>query len=258
MIKSITSDRLLRQASVRHAFYMRHGGVSEDSYASLNCSLTSDDAIAKVTENRKRVAEDFGVAPDKLVSCKQIHSADVVVVEEPWTIATSPEADAMVTKAHGIALAIATADCVPLLLSDYKSGVIGAAHAGWRGSLLGVVKQTVEAMVELGAAKENIVAAIGPSICQDSYEIDLQTMVQFTEQDVNSRRFFIESDKDSHYMFDLPGLVRAQARALGIADCVLSPVDTYLSEEDFFSCRRNAHKGAGPHGGQLSVIMLEE
>jgi len=258
MIKSIHTDKMLSQTFVRHAFYSRNGGVSSGSYSSLNCSITNDDDISNVIENRKRVANDFDVLESNLLSCKQIHSSKIIEVSDIWDLENSPQADGMVTNARGIALGVLSADCVPVLLSDFKSGVVGAVHAGWRGALDGVVQNAIESMVKLGAEKENIVAALGPSIWQDSYEIDLGVMLKFTDKDVNNRRFFIESDKDSHYMFDLPAFVRAGAMSCGIEDCVLSSYDTYVQEDDYFSCRRNAHKNIDKYGAQISLIMLTE
>ncbi len=258
MIKSVKADQLVGQELVRHAFYTRQGGVSKGSYSSLNCSFTNDDDLNHIVENRKRVAEDFGIDPDNLVMCRQIHSADIMVVDKPWSMDDSPEADGLVTNKRGVALGVLSADCVPVLLSDYKTGVIGAVHAGWRGALSGVVEQAVEAMVGLGAVKESIVGALGPCIWQDHYEVDIQMMIQFTDRDVNDRRFFIESEKENHYMFDLPGYVRSRALSAGISDCALPAYDTYAEPEDFFSCRRNFHNDAGEHGAQVSVIMLSE
>jgi len=255
MINSIQDDRLLSKTTIHHAFYGRNGGVSKKSYSSLNCSLTTEDDLSNVIENRKLVAEDFRVPVEQLVTCKQIHSSDVIIVNKPWSVEDSPEADALVTKEKGIALGVVTADCVPLLLADEKAGVIGAVHAGWRGASKGIIQESIKAMVELGASKENIIGAIGPAIWQDDYEIDAQTMMVFTDSDVNSRRFFVESDKSGHFMFDLPAFVRGVVLGEGARECGLSPVSTYMNG-DYFSCRRNAHNNSGPHGAQISLIMI--
>ena len=186
---------LSRLAGVRHAFFTRSGGVSEGVYATLNGGVGSNDAPAKVEENRARMAAALGVAPERLLTAYQIHSPDVVVADAPWTREARPRADAIVTRMPGLALGVSTADCAPLLFADAQAGVIGAAHAGWRGAFSGVIEATVAAMEKLGAARERMTAALGPTIRQPNYEVGPEFVARFNAADTANARFFTPSDR---------------------------------------------------------------
>ena len=180
----------LASPNIRHGFFTREGGVSEGIYASLNGGIGSRDAPDNVRENRARMAAALGVAPAHFVTCYQIHSPDVIVAEQPWTRENSPRADAMVTRVPGLAVGVSTADCGPVLFADARAGVVGAAHAGWKGALTGVLEATVDAMEKLGAVRGRIVAAIGPLIRQPNYEVGAEFVERFTAADAANARFF--------------------------------------------------------------------
>ena len=179
---------------LRHAFFTREGGVSQGIYASLNCGLGSKDDPELVRENRRRVLGALELENAPLLTPYQIHSADVAVVEEAWSDGEAPRVDALVTGKRGLALGVASADCVPVLFADREAGVIGAAHAGWRGALAGVTDATLEAMAGLGARRDRIIAGIGPAICQRSYEVGAEFPVPFLEQDLANQCFFYPAD----------------------------------------------------------------
>jgi YfiH family protein len=201
---------------LRHAFFTREGGVSDGIYASLNGGLGSQDAAANVTENRRRMAELMGVAPERFLSVHQTHSPDVVVASGPWQSASRPLADAIVTRSEGFAIAATAADCGPILLVDPNARVIGAAHAGWKGALTGIMESTVEAMEKLGAARSGIVAAIGPLIRQHSYEVGGEFVERFMQADAENALFFIPSTREGHAMFDLAGFIRMRLENAGV------------------------------------------
>src|SRR6478735_7682854 len=198
----IEAPALAALPTIRHAFFTRQGGVSEGLYASLNGGLGSSDDPGRVRENRRRMADALAVAPDALVSVHQVHSPDAVVVEGPWT-GDRPRADAMVTSRPGLALGITTADCGPVLFADGGNGVIGAAHAGWRGALTGVLEATVAAMETLGAKRDAIVAVLGPMIGRDAYEVGAEFKARFMESDQANERYFTPGERPGHHLFDL-------------------------------------------------------
>ncbi len=239
----------LTGAGVAHGFFTRRGGVSDGLYASLNCGPGSGDKPAHVAENRARAAAALGL--EDLHTCYQVHGTRVVTVDGETT-ETGREADALVTRARGIALGVLTADCAPVLLHDPANGVIGAAHAGWRGALSGVVEETVAAMETLGAARATTAAAVGPCIAQASYEVGPDFPDAFRDGD----RFFVPAPRAGHWQFDLPGYVMARLARLGIGEAVASGHDTYDEEEDFFSYRRSCHRGEKDYGRCLSAIAL--
>ena len=249
----ITLDALDDLSGIRHGFFTREGGVSKGHYASLNCGFGSGDEPARVAENRARIAGRLAVPAGHLVTVYQIHSPDVVVAGRPWQPGDAPQADAMVTNQPGLALGILTADCVPVLFADPAARVIGAAHAGWKGARGGVVASTVAAMVKLGAKPERIVAAIGPCIAQDSYEVGPEFPGQFEAGDAG---FFKPSVKPGHHMFDIGGLVEKRLTEQGIASVRRCPADTAAEEERFFSYRRATLRGEPVYGRGLSVIVL--
>ena len=248
----------LSSLHIRHAFFTREGGVSEGIYASLNGGLGSRDAPDKVRENRARMAASLGVAPDHLVSCYQTHSPDVIVAEIPWTRENAPRADAIVTKAAGLAIGVSTADCGPILFADAQAGVIGAAHAGWKGALTGVVEATVVAMEKLGAARERIAAAIGPLIRQPNYEVGPEFVQRFQAGDAASKAFFKPAARESHAMFDLPGYIRLRLERAEIASIGDLGLCTYADPARFFSYRRTTHRGEPDYGRHVNAIALVE
>ncbi len=253
----LTADNLARVPGVAHAFFTRRGGVSEGLYASLNCGPGSDDRSEAVVENRRRALQ--AIAKDRsvdLVTAYQIHSAEAVCVQTPWQLGEAPRADAMATGTPGIALGILTADCAPVLLADADAHVVGAAHAGWRGALSGVIDAAVAAMEQLGARRTRVVAAIGPCIGQDNYEVGAEFRSGFLEADESTARFFSAGLNPAHWNFDLKGYVELRLRNAGI-ECVRSiPHCTYELEQDFFSFRRATHRSERDYGRQLSAIML--
>lgn len=248
--ESIRSDRL----RVPHGFFTRRGGVSGGSYASLNCSLSSHDSRDAVLQNRARAARVIGADPAGLLGLMQVHGAGVTHVTAPWRAGDGPRADAMVTDRSDVALGIITADCAPVLFADAAAGVIGAAHAGWRGAVAGVLEATVAAMVELGARR--ITAVIGPCIHQASYEVGAELRDAVLARDAADARFFATGRRDGRWQFDLPNYCAARLAAAGIAAIDSLGMDTLADEARFFSYRRRALTGGGPIGHQISAIRL--
>jgi YfiH family protein len=251
----IEAPALAAQPHIRHAFFTRQGGVSGGIYASLNGGIGSSDEPAKVQENRRRMAETIGVASDALISVYQVHAPDAVVVEGPWR-GERPKADAMVTATPGLALGITTADCGPVLFADAQARVIGAAHAGWRGAVTGVLESTIAAMERLGARREAIVAVLGPTISQKAYEVGPDFIKRFTEEAPGHERFFKEAERPDHAMFDLPGFIGARLEAVGIGAFTNLGLCTYSDEERFFSYRRTTHRQESDYGRLISAIAL--
>ncbi len=246
----------LEGGGVRHAFFTRAGGVSTGLYASLNCGLGSDDERACVLENRARAAAAFGRPPEALVTAYQIHSREAVTVDAPWKNEDRPHADALATRTPGIVLGVLTADCTPVLFADAQAGVVGVAHAGWRGARAGILDATVEAMTTLGARAGCIAAAIGPTIAQASYEVGPEFPAPFLEESAENGRFFIGSSRAGHHMFDLPGYVRSKLEGLGLGRLADLGRDTCAEEADFFSYRRATLCREDRFGTSLSAIML--
>jgi polyphenol oxidase len=239
---------------VAHGFFGRQGGASEGIFASLNCGPGSGDDRAKVVENRRRAMDALGGG--KLVTLYQIHSAKVVSVTAPWEIGQSPEADATVTNVPGLALGMLTADCAPVLLADAEAGVIGAAHAGWKGALGGVTDSAVAAMEKLGAVRGRIAAAVGPCIAQASYEVDREFRAAFLGDANINAKFFVPSDRADFFRFDLESYVAMRLERAGVAGIERISADTYAREGDFYSFRRATHRGEKDYGRELSAIML--
>jgi len=240
---------------LRHAFFTREGGVSGGIYASLNGGLGSNDDAAHVAENRRRMAEQMGVTPDRLLNLHQIHSPDAVVATGPWQGA-KPRGDALVTRIEGLAIGITAADCGPVLFVDPAARVIGAAHAGWKGALTGVIESTVEAMEKLGADRSGVVAAIGPLIRQHSYEVGGEFVERFLDANADNAMYFIPSDRSGHSMFDLAGFIRMRLENAGVLMIDDIGVDTY-SDERFYSYRRSVHRKEPDYGRQVHAIALE-
>jgi YfiH family protein len=249
---------ILALDGIRHGFFTRQGGVSGGLYASLNGGVGSKDNIEHVRENRARMAAAVGVTPDRFVTAYQIHSPHVVLVETPWTAETRPRADAIVTRMRALAIGISTADCGPVLLADPKARVIGAAHAGWRGALTGVVEATIEAMEQLGARRGEIRAALGPMIRQQNYEVGSDLIERFGTEDPASSRFFAPATREGHAMFDLPGYIGSRLTRAGIRYVEDLGHCTYADPERFFSFRRTTHRGEADYGRHVNAIALAD
>lgn len=241
-------------AGTRHGFLGRIGGVSVGIHAGLNIGIGSDDDAAAVAENRARAIA--AVLPGaRLLSPYQVHSADCVTVTTPFDDTARPHADALVTDRPGLALGIVTADCAPVLLADVQAGVVGAAHAGWKGALGGVTDATIQAMVALGAQRDRIAAAIGPCIARASYEVDEGFARRFEADDPTNERFFAEG-RAGHFQFDLEAYVAHRIAAAGVPRVAMLGLDTYADEARFFSFRRATHRGEPGYGRQISIIAL--
>ncbi len=241
---------------IRHGFFTRRGGVSEGLYRGLNVGLGSDDAREKVEENRRRVSGWFGLAPDRLATVNQVHSPDVVIVDAAYD-GTRPKADALVTASPGVILGVLTADCGPVLFADAEAGVIGAAHAGWKGALGGVLENTILAMQSLGARREAITACLGPSISGANYEVGPEFVDRFLAQNADFAVFFRPSSKPGHAMFDLQGLTVKRLTDAGIRAESLN-ICTYADPDSFYSYRRTTHAGEPDYGRQISAIAIRE
>lgn len=241
---------------IRHGFFTRQGGWSTGIYASLNTGLGSDDDRETVKRNRSAICDQLGVSA--VVTPYQVHSPDAVIVDQPWYHDfpdTVPRADAVVTDKAGFAIAVNTADCTPILFVSADGKVVGAAHAGWKGAIGGVLAATVQKMRELGA--KDITAVIGPTISQASYEVGPEFQARFVDRDAAHERFFVPSVKPAHFMFDLPGFVRARLEALELASIQDLGLCTYTDEQRFFSYRRTTHRAEPDYGRQLSAICIK-
>ena len=252
----IRANALTTNSMIDHAFFTRQGGVSTGIYSSLNCGFGSGDKEENVSENRLRVSEKLGVVPPSLVSVYQVHGTNVVTVEESWDKHSAPRADGMVTRQAGLALGILTADCTPVLFADQNSGVIGACHAGWRGALDGIVESTISAMEMMGAARDRIVAAIGPCIAQKSYQVGLDFRDQFTNRDAQFSDYFID-DNPAHLRFDLGGFVELMLNRGAIANFENVNIDNCAEIETLFSYRRTTLAGEKDYGRGISAITLK-
>lgn len=243
---------------IRHAFFTRAGGVSSGIYAGLNGGIGSQDEPDKVQENRRRMAAALDVPPERLLTLHQIHSPDVVVASEPWSLPARPKGDAMVTKVPGIALGVTAADCGPVLMVDPKARVIGAAHAGWKGALGGVLEATIDAMEGQGASRGDIVVGLGPMLRQRNYEVGMEFVTRFQEVDADNARFFSSASRHGHAMFDLSGYIHARLHAAGVL--MVDDVDlcTYADEDSFFSYRRSTHRKEADYGRHVHAIVLED
>lgn len=243
---------------VRHGFFGRAGGVSDGIFASLNCGYGSGDDADKVGANRGRALAAAELPAGCLVTAYQTHSSQVAVVEQVWPREAAPKVDAMVTDRPAIALGILSADCAPVLFADPAAGVIGAAHAGWRGALGGVLEATVAAMAALGAEPRRLQAAIGPCIGPQSYEVGPEFPEAFLAADDANRRFFRTAARPGHFLFDLPGYVAARLARLGLAGIAALGRDSLAESDDFFSYRRTTLEGHASYGRGLSLIALED
>ena len=252
----LTSPLLSAVPGLRHAFFTREGGVSGGIYRSLNAGIGSHDDPASVTENRQRMAEQLGVLPQHFLTVYQTHSPDAIVATAPWPEGPRPRADAIVTRTAGLAIGATAADCAPVLLVEPDARVIGAAHAGWKGALTGVLESAIDAMEKLGAARGRIIAAIGPLIRQPSYEVGGEFVERFTEADADNALFFRPSAREGHSMFDLAGYIRRRLETAGLLTIDDIGVDTY-ADENFFSYRRSVHRKEPDYGRHVHAIVLE-
>jgi YfiH family protein len=249
-LEILTADSLL---PLRHGFFTRKGGASSGVFTGLNCGKGSSDQSEVVRLNRDRVAEAMFVEPDCLITVHQVHSPDVIVVEGP--IEECPRADAMVTSTPGVAIAVLTADCQPVLFADAEAGVVGAAHAGWRGAQSGILEATVDAMEGLGASRNRICAVIGPTISQKNYEVGQEFFEAFVDEDSQAARFFVNGH-GGKYLFDLPGYGLHRLRQTGIGHAEWTHHCTYADVNRFFSYRRATHLDEADYGRLISAIRL--
>ena len=254
----IKAENLAIHKGIQHAFFSRRGGVSEGIYESLNCGYGSGDDPQKVLANCETAMSKIQSSAKDLLTVHQIHSAKAVPVTMAWSRKDRPKADAMVTDRRGIALGILTADCAPVLFADPVSGVVGAAHAGWRGSVGGILEATIAAMEKLGAKRKSISVALGPCIRQASYEVGREFKEYFIELKDSHESFFKPAEREHHAMFDLAGFIIDRLRSLDVECIEDTGIDTYPQGEGFFSFRRSTHRGERDYGRELSVIMLGE
>ncbi len=253
--QALTAE-LLRLPGVEHGFFTRKGGVSQGVYASLNGGVGSQDAPEAVAENRSRAAAALGTASERLAVPYQIHSPDAVVISEPWAPNGRPRCDGLATATRGLALGVTGADCGMILFVDRRAQVIGAAHAGWKGALSGVIEATVAAMERLGARRGDVVAALGPCIGRASYEVGPEFVAAFAAAGEDTARFFSASRNASRSMFDLNAYIAERAARAGVGVFEDLALDTYADEQQFFSYRRTAHRQEPDYGRLISVIVL--
>lgn len=239
-----------------HAFFTRQGGVSTGAFASLNCSLSSPDDPEAVRRNRAAAAGVLGAAPGEMLGLYQVHGVAVADGRAPWDDSARPRADAAVTDRPGQVLSIVTADCAPVLFADAEAGVVGAAHAGWRGAVAGVLEATIDAMEGLGARRARIAALVGPCIGQASYEVGADLRDEVLARDAADARFFAPGRREDRWQFDLAGYCVARLAAAGAGQARALMVDTLAEEDRFFSHRRRTLAGGGPIGHQLSAIAI--
>ena len=250
-LEILTSDALL---PVRHGFFTRRGGASSGVFHGLNCGYGSSDQSEIVSINRDRVAGAMDVPPECLASVYQVHSADVLALDTV-PVGKTPKADAMVTATPGLALAVLTADCQPVLFADVEAGVIGAAHAGWRGALDGILEATLDTMEDLGAQRSRVTVAIGPSISQQAYEVGPEFLDAFVTDDADNTRFFANGEGD-RYHFDLVGFSLNRLRRAGVGEAEWIRHCTYSDPDRFYSYRRSVHRKEADYGRLISVIRL--
>jgi polyphenol oxidase len=256
MLSPIQSDSLSMLQGIRHGFFTRQGGASRGLYASLNCGAGSKDDRVAVIENRSRVAQHLGAFNDDVQTIYQVHSARAVAVDALIERESLPQADGLVTRTRGLVIGILTADCAPVLFADADAGVVGAAHAGWRGALGGILEATVATMEELGAERSRIFAALGPTIGPKSYEVGEDFVAEFGAADTGSARFFNTPRGKSKPHFDLPAYVMDRLGKLGIHHTDQQSPCTYENESMFFSFRRTTHRKEPDYGRQISAIVV--
>ncbi len=256
MLKPIEATNLARLSNIRHGFFTTEGGISAGIYASLNCGRGSNDELSAVNENRRRVAGHLGANTDDVVTPYQVHSPDVLIATDIIDHNDLPKADAVVTATPGLAIGILTADCTPVLFADADAGIVGAAHAGWRGAVAGVLEQTIKKMLELGAERSRIQAAIGPCIHQASYEVGHDFEENLILQNSANTVFFSIPEPGARPHFDLPGYISQQLQGLGVAVNGGASQCTHTNDSLFFSYRRSQAAGAADYGRQISAILV--
>ena len=252
----IASPLLSTVKGVSHGFFTREGGRSRNLYASLNCGFGSGDDKDVVAHNRAAVAERLGADRDRLLTVWQSHSPVVVTAGEPWDVRKPPEGDAVVTATPGLAVAVLTADCAPVLFADTTAGVVAAAHAGWKGALGGVLEATLDEIERLGGHRRHVAVALGPMISQANYEVDEAFRQRFLGSEPGNGRFFAPGCREGRHQFDLPAYVRFRLEAVGVRQIDDTALCTYADEGRFFSFRRATHRGEPDYGRQISAIML--
>ncbi len=255
-----THDQL-QHSSITHGFFTRNGGSSADAYDSLNAGQGSNDNPGHIAENRHRIAATLGTTAERLLSLHQVHSADVLIVDGPFSH-DIPQADGLVTNTKNLAISALSADCGPVLMCDPDAQIIGACHAGWRGALSGITDQTIKAMESLGAHRNNIHAVLGPCISQPSYEVGPEFRDSFVAENESHDRFFklgaMKEDGERRPHFDLKRFILARLRNAGLTRIDALPDCTYAQPDDYFSYRYNTHKGISDYGRNISAIMLTE
>jgi polyphenol oxidase len=254
MLKPLLADCLAARTGICHGFFTRHGGVSQGLYATLNCGLGSGDEAAAVGENRARVQSHL--AASAILTAHQVHSATAVTVSTPWADGGRPRADALVTAKRGLALAVLSADCAPILFADAEASIVAAAHAGWRGAIGGIIEAAIAAMEELGARRTHIAAAVGPCIGQSAYEVGGDFRAQFLQRDPESASFFNQPRPGKRPHFDLAGYVSHRLARAGVQRIGAAGTCTYTQRKDFFSFRRSQSHREPDYGRQISAIVL--
>jgi len=257
MLQSLQADCLSRLSGIRHGFFTRAGGVSDGIYAGLNCGPGSSDAPANVAENRARVCRHLGSRDQAdVATLYQVHSADALSVDRVVPAEARPKADAVVTRTPGLVIGVLTADCAPVLFADPEAGVVAAAHAGWRGAVGGVLASTIAEMEKLGARRNRIIAAIGPAINHDSYEVGPDFEAELLKGCADNEKFLVRENPEQRAHFDLPGFVAFQLEKCGLAEIETRSPCTYRNESNFFSYRRSQHRSEGDYGRQISAIVV--
>ena len=256
MLEPIQAQCLASLPGISHGFFTRNGGVSDSLYASLNCGPGSSDEPAHIDENRARVARHLGAAEPEVITLYQIHSATALAVEGQVHANGRPKADALVTRTPGLAIGSLTADCAPVLFADPEARVVGAAHAGWRGAMAGILEAAITEMERLGGRRERIFAAIGPSINQAAYEVGPEFKAALIEGNLDNARFFDQSEPNARPHFDLPSYVESRLEAAGLAGIERQSLCTYANDSLFYSFRRSKHRGEADYGRQISAIVV--
>ena len=255
-VDPITADCLAEARGIRHGFFTRNGGVSGGSYASLNCGLGSKDDATLVAANRVLITRHLGQPAAAIITPHQVHSATAVVADRPWPPDQIPKADAIVTRTPGLVIGVLAADCTPVLFADPEARIVGAAHAGWKGALGGILEATVTAMQRLGARPSRIAAAVGPCINQAAYEVGPEFEARFLAADAGHARYFRRADAGSRPHFDLPGFVAGRLALLELATIEHCAVCTYANDSQFYSYRRSTHRHEPDYGRQISAIVV--
>lgn len=256
MIKRRFEHTELSVQGISHGFFTRQGGVSSGIYSSLNCGYGSDDAWDNVRQNRATVSGLLGAPDAPLITVHQTHSCDVVTADKPWSQENAPKADAIVTNKAKLILGVLTADCAPVLFASPSHGIIGAAHAGWRGAFNGILENTVDAMVKLGACRRDIIATVGPALGIKNYEVGPEFYDEFVAKAPENSRYFEINDQSQKHHFNLTDFALSRLKKTGISKVFSVDECTYENESLFFSYRRNSHQSIADYGRQISTIVI--